>query len=340
MARRWAAIANLRLVNFDWMEPARARFASSIDQDQARLLGLSSQALAEVLNTVMTGTPVTQVRDDIYLVNVVARANDEQRVSLSTLRSLQVPLPNGRTVPLSQLATFDFDQEFPLIWRRDRVPTLTVQADVGAGATAGKRGPIADAGDRQAATPALPRGYHIEVGGTVEESAQVAGLGVRHAAGAAVSDAGLPDGAAAEFRPAVPGLASVPLGLIGIVLALLVFNRPLGFVAILGILALVGMIARNAVILIDQIETERAQGAGSWDAVVEATLSRFRPIMLTAISTVLGLIPIAPTVFWGPMAFAIMGGLFVATMLTLLVLPVFYITLYRAERIEKVEVAA
>jgi multidrug efflux pump subunit AcrB len=125
-------------------------------------------------------------------------------------------------------------------------------------------------------------------------------------------------------------VATVPLGLIGIVLALLLANRPLGFVAILGILALVGMIARNAVILIDQIETERAQGRDIWDAVVEATLSRFRPIMLTAVSTVLGLIPIAPTVFWGPMAFAIMGGLFVATLLTLLVLPVFYITLYRA----------
>ncbi len=127
-------------------------------------------------------------------------------------------------------------------------------------------------------------------------------------------------------------VATVPLGLIGIVLALLLANRPLGFVAILGILALVGMIARNAVILIDQIETERAQGRDIWDAVVEATLSRFRPIMLTAVSTVLGLIPIAPTVFWGPMAFAIMGGLFVATLLTLLVLPVFYITLYRAKQ--------
>ena len=129
-------------------------------------------------------------------------------------------------------------------------------------------------------------------------------------------------------------IAVVPLGLIGIVLALLAVRRPLGFVAILGILALVGMIARNAVILIDQIETERAQGREIWEAVVEATVSRFRPIMLTAISTVLGLIPIAPTVFWGPMAFAIMGGLFVATLLTLLVLPVFYITLYRAKQPE------
>ena len=133
----------------------------------------------------------------------------------------------------------------------------------------------------------------------------------------------------------------MPLGLIGIVLALL--HRRTGrsdTVAILGILALVGMIARNAVILIDQIETERAQGRDVWDAVVEATLSRFRPIMLTAVSTVLGLIPIAPTVFWGPMAFAIMGGLFVATLLTLLVLPVFYITLYRAQQPQTGAVAA
>src|SRR5208337_899971 len=128
------ADANLRLVNFDWIEPSR-EVRIKIDQDQAQLVGLSSQALAEVLNTVMTGTPVTQVRDDIYLVNVVARANDEQRVSLSTLRSLQLPLPNGRAVPLSQVATFDFEQENPLIWRRDRVPTLTVQADLNGGAT-------------------------------------------------------------------------------------------------------------------------------------------------------------------------------------------------------------
>ena len=126
-------------------------------------------------------------------------------------------------------------------------------------------------------------------------------------------------------------IAVVPLGLIGIVLALLAFNRPLGFVAILGILALVGMIARNAVILIDQIETERAQGRDIWNAVVEATISRFRPITLTAVSTVLGLIPIAPTVFWGPMAFAIMGGLFVATILTLIVLPVLYLIAFRAK---------
>jgi multidrug efflux pump subunit AcrB len=327
---------SLRRVNFDWIEPSR-EVRIKIDQDQARLVGLNSQALAEVLNTVMTGTPVTQVRDDIYLVNVVARANDEQRVSLSTLRSLQLPLPNGRTVPLSQVATFDFDQEFPLIWRRDRVPTLTVQADVGPDATPeGAVRSLTPAIDKLSGS--LPSGYHIDVGGTVEESAQAsvfAMLPVAFLLMLLFLMAQLH-----SFGRVFLVIAVVPLGLIGIVLALLLFNRPLGFVAILGILALVGMIARNAVILIDQIETERGQGRGIWDAVVEATVSRFRPIMLTAISTVLGMIPIAPTVFWGPMAFAIMGGLFVATMLTLLVLPVFYITLYGAKRPEMAEVPA
>ena len=141
IALRFAGIvsgdADARHVNFDWMEPARM-VRINIDQDQARLLGLSSQALASVLNSVVTGSTVTQLRDGIYLVDVVARATDEQRVSLATLRNVQVPLPNGRTVPLSQLATFDFDQEFPLIWRRNRVPTLTVQADVAPGRTAGE----------------------------------------------------------------------------------------------------------------------------------------------------------------------------------------------------------
>ena len=330
--------ANLRLVNFDWMEPSR-EVRVRIDQDQARLLGLSSQTLAETLNAVMSGTPITQVRDGIYLINVVARANDEQRVSLSTLRSLQLPLPGGRSVPLSQIATFDFDQEFPLIWRRDRVPTLTVQADVNNGATPeGAVASLEPAIEKLEAS--LPAGYHIAVGGTVEESAQ------SQASVFALLPAALflmllfLMMQLHSFGRVALVVATVPLGLIGIVLALLISNRPLGFVAILGILALVGMIARNAVILIDQIETERAEGRDIWDAVVEATLSRFRPIMLTAISTVLGLIPIAPTVFWGPMAFAIMGGLFVATLLTLLVLPVFYITLYRAKAPEKEAVAA
>src|SRR6202789_3206331 len=180
----------------------------------------------------------------------------------------------------------------------------------------------------------LPSGYHIATGGTVEESAQ------SQASVFALLPAALflmllfLMAQLHSFGRVALVVVRVPLGLMGIVLALLLATRPLGFVAILGILALVGMIARNAVILIAQIETERAQGRDIWDAVVEATLSRFRPIMLTAVSTVLGLTPIAPTVFWGPMAFAIMGGLFVATLLTLLVLPALYVIFFRVKEPE------
>ena len=190
--------ANLRLVNFDWMEPSR-EVRVRIDQDQARLLGLSSQTLAETLNAVMSGTPITQVRDGIYLINVVARANDEQRVSLSTLRSLQLPLPGGRTVPLSQIATFDFDQEYPLIWRRDRVPTLTVQADVRGDAT--PEGAVAslEPAHREArGEPAERLPHRHRRHGRGERA--IAGLGVRAAARRFVPDAALPDGAIAQFR--------------------------------------------------------------------------------------------------------------------------------------------
>jgi multidrug efflux pump subunit AcrB len=317
----------IRKVNFDWMEPARM-VRIHVDQDQARLLGLSSQAVASVLNSVVSGTPVTQVRDSIYLVDVIARATDEQRVSLSTLRTLQIPLPNGRTVPLSQLATFDFQQEYPLIWRRDRVQTLTVQAEVASGGLPEAAvASLAPAIEKLNAS--LPPSYHIAVGGVVEESA------ISQASVFAVVPLALLIMITLlmiqlqSFSRLFLVLAVVPMGLIGVVGALLLFNRALGFVAILGVLALTGMIARNAVILIEQVEVERRGGTDAWNAVIKAALSRFRPIMLTAISTVLGMIPIASTIFWGPMAFAIMGGLAVATVLTLIFLPALYVACFR-----------
>jgi len=318
-------------VNFDWMEPER-QVAVRIDQDEARLLGVSSQSLASVLNTVISGTAVTQVRDDIYLVDVVARATDEQRVSLANLRTLQVPLPSGRTVPLSQFATFEYKQDFPLVWRRDRVPTLTVQADVRPGTlpetvvTA-----LAPAIDAMART--LPRSYSIATGGTVEESqkSQASVIAIVPAMLLIMFTALMFQ--LGSFQRLLIVLSVAPLGLIGVVGALLLFGQPLGFVAILGILALIGMITKNAVILIGQIESERAQGKDIHRAAVDAGTARFRPIMLTAVSTVLGMIPIAPTVFWGPMALAIMGGLLVATLLTLIFLPTLYVTWFNwAER--------
>src|SRR5215472_4140911 len=316
-----------RRVNFDWMEPARM-VRIRIDQDQARLLGLSSEAIASVMNSVVTGKPVTQVRDGIYLVDVLTRATDEERLSLATLRNLQIPLPNGRTVPLSQVATFDFAQEYPLIWRRDRVPTLTVLADVAPGVLPES---VVDALAPAVAnlSASLPAPYRIAVGGTVEESQK------SQASVFAVVPLMLFLMITflmiqlQSFNRLLLVLSVVPMGLIGIVAALLLFHQPLGFVAILGILSLLGMIARNAVILIEQIDFELVQGLDPWNAVIEASVSRFRPIMLTAISTVLGLIPIAVTIFWGPMAIAVMGGLLVATVLTLIFLPALYVAWFR-----------
>jgi multidrug efflux pump subunit AcrB len=310
--------------NFDWIEPAR-QVSIRIDQDEARLLGLSSQALASVLNTVISGSPITQVRDDIYLVDVVARATDEQRVSLATLRELQVPLPSGRTVPLSQFATFGYEQEYPLVWRRDRVPTLTVQADVRQGVLP-ETVVSALTPQVEALAKGLPRSYRIAVGGTVEESKKSQASVIAVVPAMLLIMLTVLIFQLQSFQRLFIVLSIAPLGLIGVVGALLLSGKPLGFVAILGILALIGIITKNAVILIGQIENERAQGKDVRQAAIDASSARFRPIMLTAISTVLGMIPIAPTVFWGPMAFAIMGGLLVATILTLVFLPTVYVT--------------
>ncbi|ODT20535.1 MAG: ACR family transporter [Hyphomicrobium sp. SCN 65-11] len=311
-------------VNFDWIEPER-QIGIHIDQDEARLLGLSSQSLAVVLNTVISGTSITQVRDDIYLVDVVARATDEQRVSLDTLRTLQVPLPSGRTVPLSQFATFEYMQDYPLVWRRNRVPTLTVQADVSPGVLP-ETVVTALAPGIQALAKELPRPYSIATGGTVEESqkSQASVIAIVPAMLLIMFTVLMLQ--LRSFQRLLIVLSVAPLGLIGVVAALLLFRQPLGFVAILGILALIGMITKNAVILIGQIEAERSQGKDIHRATIDASSARFRPIMLTAVSTVLGMIPIAPTVFWGPMALSIMGGLLVATVLTLIFLPTLYAT--------------
>jgi multidrug efflux pump subunit AcrB len=329
VAKTVAEDARTRHLNFDWMEPAR-QLRIRIDQDEARRLGVSSRSIAAVINSSVTGTTVTQIRDDIYLVNVVVRSTDDERVSFASLRSLQVPTSSGRMIAISQFATVEEAQEFPLIWRRDREPTLTVFADVNPGELPD---PVVSAIEpRMAALNAtLPKGYRIETGGISEESEKS-----RSSVFAVVPLMiflmfTIMMVLLVSFRRLLMVVALLPLGLIGVVSALLLFNRPLGFVAILGILALIGMIAKNAVILLIQIETDRAEGKGVFDAVVGAATSRMRPLMLTAISTVLGMIPIAPTVFWGPMAFAIMGGLLVATLLTLILLPVLYVTVFGRE---------
>ena len=319
-----ASYAPLQKINYDWIEPARM-VTIRVDQDQARLLGLSSQDLAQSINAVVTGTSVTQMRDWIYLIDVVARASAKQRMSLETIRTLQMPLPNGRTVPLSQLASVEYGQEYPQIWRRDRQPTLTVQADVAPGTLpATVVHALAPQFDELKA--ALPAGYSIAVGGAVEESskAQLSVLAVVPLMLFLMLTILMIQ--LQSFHRLFLVLSVAPLGIIGVVAALLASGKPLGFVAILGVLALIGMIARNSVILIDQIETETANGRHPWDAVIEATTHRFRPILLTAAAAILGMIPIAPTIFWGPMAYAIMGGLAVATLLTLIFLPALYVS--------------
>lgn len=322
--------ARTRHVHFDWMEPAR-QLRVKINQDQARQLGVSSAAIAGVLNAAISGTPVTQVRDDIYLVNAVVRAADGERASFQTLASLQVPTPSGRMVPLQQFASFVEEQEFPVVWRRDRVPTLTVRADVNPGVlpddvVSALTPKIAEFGAK------LTKPYKVETGGLFEES-QISQASVFAVVPLMIVLMLLTMMVMlVSFRRLAMVVAILPLGLIGVVLSLLLFNRPLGFVAILGILALIGMIAKNTLILIVSIEEERASGLAVRDAVLTCATNRLRPMMLTAVSTVLGLLPIAPTVFWGPMAFAIMGGLLVATLLTLIFLPTLYMTVFGNEK--------
>lgn len=230
-----------------------------------------------------------------------------------------------RTVPLSQVARLELTQEYPLILSRDGDPTLTVRADVVPGALA-ETVVASLAPQIETLNASLPAGFHVDVGGTVEESGKSQDSVLAVVPAMLLVMTVLLMMQLQSFNRLLLVFSTVPMGLIGVIGGLLLFRQPLGFVALLGVLLLLGMIARNGVILIEQIEIERSEGRAAWEAVVEATLSRFRPIMLTAISTVLGPIPIAITIFWGPMAVAIMGGLIVATVLTLAFLPALYVT--------------
>jgi multidrug efflux pump subunit AcrB len=317
---------SVRRVNYDWIEPART-VQIRVDQDQARLLGLSSRDLAQFLSTVVSGSTITRMRDGIYLTDVVARGATEQR-SLATIRTVPVPLSNGRTVPLSQLASVEYGQEYPLIWRRDRKVTLTVQADAAPGTeVVSVMRALASKIEKFQAN--LPTGYRVTVGGVVEESDKSQVSVIAEVPLMLFLTLTILMIQLQSFSRLLLVLSVAPLGIIGVVAALLVSDKPLGFVAILGVLALIGMIARNSVILVDQIETEKRCGRHPWDAVVEATAHRFRPILLTAAAAIFGMVPIAPTVFWGPMAYAIMGGLAAATVLTLIFLPALYVAWFR-----------
>jgi multidrug efflux pump subunit AcrB len=321
------ANASTRIVGFDWNEMSKS-VQVDIDQDKARLLGISSERIASSLNSVLSGRTITQMRDDIYLIDVRGRAEARDRGDLQSLRDLQLQAGNGQSVPLAQIATFHYGLEESIIWRRSRLPTITVQAEVVPGvqaATVTKElaAPIAKLAD------ALPPGYRIEVGGAVGESSKgqksiLAVIPVMFIGMLVVLMLQLQ-----SVQKLTIVMLTAPLGLVGVVLALLASGKPFGFVAMLGTFALTGMIIRNSVVLIAQIEDNEAAGVPRWNAVIDATVHRMRPILLTAAAAILGLIPIAGSAFWGPMSFAMMGGLLIATVLTLIFLPALYAVWYR-----------
>ena len=319
-------------VNLDWDEPSKI-IRLDIDQDRARVLGVSSQDLANFLQSSLSGTRVSLYREGDELVEMLLRGPGDERARLSLLESLSVPTASGKTVPLAQIATVSHGFEDGIIWRRNRLPTITVRGDI-YGAV---QPPTVAAQVESALAPVratLPPGYLLEIGGTVEDS----GRGQRSVA------AGMPLFLVVvttllmlqlrSFARVVLVLATAPLGLIGVTLFLLLFNVPFGFVAMLGTIALSGMIMRNSVILVDQIEQDIRAGHTPWQAVVDATVRRFRPIVLTALAAILAMIPLTRSAFFGPMAVAIMGGLIVATALTVLFLPALYALWFRVRRPE------
>jgi multidrug efflux pump len=332
VADKVRANAHVSNVNLDWDEPSKV-VRLVIDQDRARALGVSSAQLAKFLSGSLSGLHVSTYREGNELIEVLLRGADEERARLDLLSSLAVPTTNGQSVPLSQVARLEYAFEDGIIWHRDRLPTVTVRADIANGLTpptvVAQIAPTLDAIRAQ-----LPDGYRLETGGTVEDSAR----------GQDSIKAGLPLFLLVvvtllmlqlrSFARVALVLLTAPLGLIGVTLFLLVFRVPFGFVAMLGTIALAGMIMRNAVILVDQIEQDIAAGHDRWNAVLDATVRRFRPIVLTALAAIMAMIPLSRSAFFGPMAVAIMGGLLVATVLTLLFLPALYAAWFKVRRDE------
>ncbi|MDH0645514.1 efflux RND transporter permease subunit [Pseudomonas sp. GD03858] len=317
-------------VHLDWEEPSKAVYLD-IDQDRARALGVSTAQLSSFLQSSLTGSSVSQYREDNELIEILLRGTAEERRELGNLGSLALPTDNGQSVALSQVATLEYGFEEGIIWHRNRLPTVTVRADI-----YDKEQPATLVKQilptLQQVREQLPDGYLLEVGGTVEDSER----------GQRSVNAGMPLFIVVVLSLLMIQLRSfsrmfmvfltAPLGLIGVTLFLLVFRQPFGFVAMLGTIALAGMIMRNSVILVDQIEQDIAAGLDRWQAIIEATVRRFRPIVLTALAAVLAMIPLSRSVFYGPMAVAIMGGLIVATVLTLLFLPALYAAWFRVKK--------
>ncbi|MBX8474540.1 efflux RND transporter permease subunit [Pseudomonas cichorii] len=318
-------------VHLDWEEPSKVVHLN-IDQDRARALGVTTADISAFLRNSLTGSSVSQFREDDELIEILLRGTRNEREQLGSLSSLAVPTQSGTSVALSQVATLEYGFEEGVIWHRNRLPSVTVRADI-----YGKEQPatlvrqILPTLDPIRAE--LPDGYLLEVGGTVEDATR----------GQSSVNAGVPLFIVVvlsllmiqlrSFSRMFMVFVTAPLGLIGVTLFLLIFNQPFGFVAMLGTIALSGMIMRNSVILVDQIEQDIASGQDQWHAIIEATVRRFRPIVLTALAAVLAMIPLSRSLFFGPMAVAIMGGLIVATALTLLFLPALYAAWFRVKRV-------
>ena len=317
-------------VHFDWDEPSKV-IRLVVDQDKARLLGFSSQDIAAFLNNSVSGFTVTQFRERDKLIDVVLRGAPEERAKVSFLKDLAIPTKSGKPVPITQLADIRYELEEGVVWRRNRLPTITVRSDVRGDA----QGPdVANRIEPKLAPirAALPLGYRIELGGAIEDSAR----GQKSiAAGVPLLVVTVLTLLMIQLRSLTRTLMVVltaPLGLVGVVAALLAFGKPFGFVAMLGTIALSGIIMRNSVILVDQIDTDIRAGRSAWDAIVGATVRRFRPIVLTAAAAVFALIPLTRSDFFGPMAVAMMGGLVIATVLTLVFLPALYAAWFRVRR--------
>ncbi|HEU4993158.1 MAG TPA: efflux RND transporter permease subunit, partial [Luteimonas sp.] len=317
-------------VNLDWEEPSKV-VRLRVDQERARALGVSTQQLSLFLSGQLSGLHVSTYREGNELIEVAMRGSADERSRLDMLGSLAVPTASGASVPLSQVATLEYGFEDGIIWHRDRLPTVTVRADIrDKEQPATVTAQIAPTLDGIRAM--LPEGYLLETGGSVEDAAR----------GQNSIAAGVPLFLLVVVTLLMLQLRSLsrtalvlltaPLGMIGVTLFLLVFRVPFGFVAMLGTIALAGMIMRNSVILVDQIEQDIAAGHDRWNAVVDATVRRFRPIVLTALAAILAMIPLSRSAFFGPMAVAIMGGLTVATVLTLLFLPALYAAWFRVRR--------
>jgi multidrug efflux pump subunit AcrB len=329
--------ANPKIVDphLDWSEQVKS-IRLEVDQDRARALGLTPQDVAQTLQTLLSGYTVTQYREGIEHIDVIARAVAAERLELNRLPALTIATRNGLAVPLSQIARLIYEYEEPILWRRNRDLVLTVRGDIV------DRVQAPDVSNEvksklKGIEDALPYGYRIETGGSIEESLKAnTALAAVFPVMAIVMLAFLMIQLQSFSRLSLV-VVTAPLGLIGATGALLIANRPFGFVALLGLIALAGMIMRNTVILVDQIDRDIADGHGRHRAVIDATVRRARPVVLTALAAILGMIPLARSIFWGPMAITIMGGLFVATILTLLVVPALYSLWFRVRSDETLD---